>query len=185
MRLALQMTGELIAEAWDDYMFLVQEKPYEAGKIFGRSMFEVAALVAPWAKAGQLSNISKLRFLESLQAEVAAGRVAIFRSFRVQQKLGRLILYTKQLIRLCFPGHAGSDTPTVRSPSNASRPETGSSLETPSPDIRRPAPSWTRCRPRRRASSTCVTGSPSRSSPLRRAGPAPSPTVPRRRRLSG
>jgi hypothetical protein len=111
LRLALQMTGELIAEAWDDYLFLVQENPYEAGKIFGRSMFEIAALVAPWAKAGQLSNLSKLRFLESLQAEVAAGRVAIFRSFRVQQKLGRLILYTRQLIRLCFPAGTPVLTP--------------------------------------------------------------------------
>ncbi|RPH68174.1 MAG: hypothetical protein EHM78_19765 [Myxococcaceae bacterium] len=111
MRAALQMTGELIAEAWNDYMLLVEREPYEAGKIFGRGMFEVAALVAPWAKAGQLSNISKLRFLESLQAEIAAGKIAIFRSARVQQKLGKLILWTQQLIRLCFPAGTPVLTP--------------------------------------------------------------------------
>jgi hypothetical protein len=111
LRAGLQMTGELLAEAFDDYMNLYETDPYAAGKIFGRGMFEIASLVAPFAKVGQISNISKLEFLENLQARINAGEFAIFRSARVRAKLGELILWTNQLIRLCFPAGTPVLTP--------------------------------------------------------------------------
>jgi hypothetical protein len=107
LRTAIQLAAELVQDAFNEFLDM---DAYDAGKLVGRGMFEVAAFVAPWAKAGKLAEISKLRFLE----EVQAGRISLFRSPAVQQKCQRLIGIFQRIAgmcSLCLPGNTPVLTP--------------------------------------------------------------------------
>ncbi len=63
LRIAMELGAEVISAAVQDALDFYVDQPYEAGRAVGRGMFEVASILAPYAKAGKLANLTKLEFL--------------------------------------------------------------------------------------------------------------------------
>lgn len=65
-QMAVEYSSEFVKEAWGEYLG-PGTTDFQRGEIFGGIMFEVAALAAPYCKAGEAAQVGKLEFLCQLR----------------------------------------------------------------------------------------------------------------------
>jgi hypothetical protein len=94
-RIGMQLAVELLKALGEVY---ADSPPEQQGYILGRAVFEVFALVAVFAKAGQLGKITKLEFLTQLK------NVAFFKDARVAQAFTRIgeLMKSLAVTNMCF-----------------------------------------------------------------------------------
>ena len=67
LRIAMELGAEVIGAAVQDALDFYVDHPYDSGRVVGRGMFEIASILAPYAKAGTLANLTKLEFLNAVK----------------------------------------------------------------------------------------------------------------------
>ncbi len=103
----LEMGSEVVNEMFRAYGAINNSK--EQGEIFGRVMFECAAIILPIAKAGKLEVLGKARIMRSIISAIQASKwyqrlKGLGQTNELDAALGRCVAFADKLgtTRMCF-----------------------------------------------------------------------------------
>jgi hypothetical protein len=66
LKLALNFFVEWVDQQWNQFLDLTISDPFKAGQASGKVLFEVFAILQPYAKAGKLANLKCFQFMKEL-----------------------------------------------------------------------------------------------------------------------